>query len=725
MQLLILEDEIGVRDLVTLRLEKEGIRVTATSTVAAALSAIASKVFDVVVLDRTLPDGSGLEVLEALRALGSATHVIVLSGAGSESDRVQALQLGADDYVVKPFFVRELAARVLAVGRRQRDAGERVLEHGVLTVDLAARQVLVAGIPVDLTAKEFDLLAFLASRPGEVFSRDALLRSVWQSAPEWQAGATVTEHVRRLRTKLGSSAAPAVQTVRGAGYRFDATYSEESGLPVPDGASADLQAEEGQLVLVGSKVVAADRPALTLLGFTDEADLVGTDVDDLVAPESLTAVQGRRTAIEAGRSPKSQLVTLRGALGAPRFVELSSEPIEWHGAPARQSTFHELCDPSVRLRHLATGVLGDVSDAVIVTDLDLHVRSWNASAERLYGWAEDEVLGKHVEDVIPWVGDEDSVHTAMRALEESGRWYGEGQHRGRDGSTVCVIASTSMVRDEGGDAIGVVSVNRVADALVGSRSTGRSSEAEVSEALGAGQFDVHYQPVVALDDLHVTGLEALVRWNHPTRGLLDPGAFMSQLEGTDTLVRLGRATFEAACGQAAVWRDAGIDLDVAVNLSGTDMADPNLFDAISTTLDACRLDAGAVWLEVTETSVVEDLDVAAAVLHRLADLGLRIAIDDFGTGWASLTYLRQFPIHALKIDRSFVAHVDNDVQDIAIVRSIISLGEELGLLVVGEGVETIAQQAALRALGCASAQGFLYGRATAPADVPVERAHRR
>ena len=223
MHLLILEDEVAIRDLVTLKLEKEGVRVTGTSTVASALRAINSTVFDVAVLDRRLPDGSGLDVLTSLRALGSATHVIVLSGAGGESDRIQALDLGADDYVVKPFFVRELAARVLAVGRRQRDADQRVLQLGALAVDLAAREVSVAGVPVDLTAKEFDLLAFLAARPGEVFSRDALLRSVWQSAPDWQAGATVTEHVRRERRKIEADPDQPrwLVTVRGVGYRFE------------------------------------------------------------------------------------------------------------------------------------------------------------------------------------------------------------------------------------------------------------------------------------------------------------------------------------------------------------------------------------------------------------------------------------------------------------------------------------------------------------------------
>jgi EAL domain-containing protein (putative c-di-GMP-specific phosphodiesterase class I) len=141
-------------------------------------------------------------------------------------------------------------------------------------------------------------------------------------------------------------------------------------------------------------------------------------------------------------------------------------------------------------------------------------------------------------------------------------------------------------------------------------------------------------------------------------------------------------------------------------------------------LTASGLDPRALWLEVTETALVEDLDQATDLLERLAALGIGITIDDFGTGWASLTYLKQFPVHALKIDQSFVAGIDHDPQDAAIARSIISLGEELDMIVVAEGIETLAQQSALQTLGCSVGQGFLYGRPLPAAEVPIERANR-
>jgi EAL domain-containing protein (putative c-di-GMP-specific phosphodiesterase class I) len=161
-----------------------------------------------------------------------------------------------------------------------------------------------------------------------------------------------------------------------------------------------------------------------------------------------------------------------------------------------------------------------------------------------------------------------------------------------------------------------------------------------------------------------------------------------------------------------------------VNLSTRQLADPALYDDITKTLAESGLDPRVLWLEVTETSLVEDLDQAADVLHRLAALGIRVAIDDFGTGWASLTYLKQFPVHALKIDQIFVDGVDHNPQDMAIARSIVSLGEELKMNVVAEGVETIEQQIALQALGCMMGQGYLYGRPTPAAAAPVGRARR-
>lgn len=223
MKVLVVEDEAAIRRLLRHELQNQGLTVAEAATLLEARAAWREQVFDILILDLSLPDGSGLELLEEVRRSGSTSHVIVLSGAGTEADRVRGLVLGADDYVIKPFSILELNARVLAIRRRLDPAREATLCVGAVTVDLAARQVSVEGRPIETTAKEFDLLAFLAARPGVVFSRDDLLRGVWSSAPEWQVASTVTEHVRRLRAKIERDPRHPMllRTVRGAGYRLD------------------------------------------------------------------------------------------------------------------------------------------------------------------------------------------------------------------------------------------------------------------------------------------------------------------------------------------------------------------------------------------------------------------------------------------------------------------------------------------------------------------------
>lgn len=216
----VVEDDPAIRDALCELLRRDGYRVQACATGAALLPTVAAVGPDVVLLDLGLPDVNGFDLLRALRDISDVT-VIVLSGYASESDRVLALELGADDYVVKPFLARELVARIRAHLRRAvalREVAAAVVEAGDVRIDVGAREVSVAGETVELTAREFDLLAYLAASPRRVFSRDQLLVAVWGSSGDWQQEATVTEHVHRLRQKLG---AIRIATVRGVGYRFE------------------------------------------------------------------------------------------------------------------------------------------------------------------------------------------------------------------------------------------------------------------------------------------------------------------------------------------------------------------------------------------------------------------------------------------------------------------------------------------------------------------------
>lgn len=220
---LIVDDEPQVRNIVATYLERNGFAVRTAVDGLEALQAIRDRRPDAVVLDLMLPEVNGLEVLKSLRSDGDPVPVLILSARGREPERVAGLELGADDYLAKPASPREIAARVRAVLRRARPAGPALHSFGRCQLDLAARTLHRDDQPVVLRPKEFDLLAHLASRPGEVLTRADLLREVWGSHPDWQDPGTVTVHVRRLRRLIeeDSSAPDHIVTVYGVGYRFD------------------------------------------------------------------------------------------------------------------------------------------------------------------------------------------------------------------------------------------------------------------------------------------------------------------------------------------------------------------------------------------------------------------------------------------------------------------------------------------------------------------------
>jgi two-component system response regulator ResD len=214
---LVVEDTASVAALVRRSLEADGIDVEVVDSLAAARDRLEATEKDVVVLDVELPDGSGLDLLRVPTA-GSRVPIVIVSGRQEESDRVRGLELGADDYVAKPFYPRELAVRVRRAAGRPVAPAPRELCFGSLVVDLEGREVRLDGEPVHLTDRELDLLVHLAGEPQRVFHRDDLLRAVWRSSPDWQSPKTVTEHVRRIRQKLGDRW---IVTVGRAGYRFE------------------------------------------------------------------------------------------------------------------------------------------------------------------------------------------------------------------------------------------------------------------------------------------------------------------------------------------------------------------------------------------------------------------------------------------------------------------------------------------------------------------------
>ena len=240
--------------------------------------------------------------------------------------------------------------------------------------------------------------------------------------------------------------------------------------------------------------------------------------------------------------------------------------------------------------------------------------------------------------------------------------------------------------------------------------------AELRRALVQAELEVHYQPQAELLTGRVTGVEALVRWRHPERGLVPPDDFVPLAESSGLIEQLTAFVLDAAVAQAAAWRAQGLDLAVAVNVSVRDLSGTALADVVADALKRHGLPPRRLRLEVTEGSLFDGSHRATATLRRLDELGVSLALDDFGTGWSSLGHLRRLPVQEIKVDRSFVARMCTDARDAAIVRSVVDLAVGLGMRVVAEGVEDDSTWAALLEMGCDEAQGWLLSRAE-PAEL--------
>jgi EAL domain-containing protein (putative c-di-GMP-specific phosphodiesterase class I) len=233
-------------------------------------------------------------------------------------------------------------------------------------------------------------------------------------------------------------------------------------------------------------------------------------------------------------------------------------------------------------------------------------------------------------------------------------------------------------------------------------------ESSLRRAIERDEFVLHYQPRVDVASGRVVGAEALIRWQHPERGLLPPAQFIPLVESTGLDVAVGEWVIKAACRQAARWIEQGLGVvPVAVNLTSTHLGESSLPRLVARTLHEYRLPAGCLEVEVTESILLSDSERSAEIAAELDAMGVRLSIDDFGTGYSSLSYLKRLPIHALKIDRSFVRDIVSDPDDEAIVSAIIALAHNLKLQVVAEGVETSEQLAFLRARRCDAYQGYL------------------
>jgi EAL domain-containing protein (putative c-di-GMP-specific phosphodiesterase class I) len=239
-------------------------------------------------------------------------------------------------------------------------------------------------------------------------------------------------------------------------------------------------------------------------------------------------------------------------------------------------------------------------------------------------------------------------------------------------------------------------------------------EFDLRSALVGEQFFLLYQPIYNLEDLSIVGVEALLRWRHPLQGVIQPDEFIPILEKNGQIREVGAWVLREACTQMSVWHERGHIINISVNVSARQLDSDLIIDHIREALLVSELGVNSLVIEVTETALMLDVEMSIMRLQAIKDLGVSIAIDDFGTGYCSLSYLRQFPIDCIKIDKSFTSAITTSTESQALVKTFIQLGKDLGLKTLAEGVETIGQMDLLRSSNVVEVQGFLFSHPLEP-----------
>jgi diguanylate cyclase (GGDEF)-like protein/PAS domain S-box-containing protein len=527
-----------------------------------------------------------------------------------------------------------------------------------------------------------------------------------------------------------------------------------------------------------------NRALADMLGY-EPSELQGMDVADITHPDDREATQRQMADLLAGEIPSYQIekrylrrdghvlwvclsVSLvQDADGEPAYTIGQVEDISERKATAERLAHAAIHDPLTGLpnrvlfvdrlaRALVRARRHDTKVGVIFLDLDrfkvVNDSLGHATGDELLKAISERLLGAlRPEDTVARFGGDEFVVLCEDITDDTTvRQVAQRIEATISRPTVIsrreifVTASIGVVVS-GAKAASPETLLRDADAaMYGAKGQGRARiecfdrqthqrsvealelEADLHRVVERGELRVHYQPIVDLVTGRVSGFEALIRWMHPTRGLVDPHEFITLAEDTGLIVPIGAWILEEACRQAAHWqsqrRSAGAPLTVSVNVAPRQLSEPSLAEQCGQILDATGIDPQTVWLEVTE-SALSHAETSIKALQSLRDLGVHLSVDDFGTGYSSLAHLKAFPVEALKIDQGFVGGLGTDPSDTTIVGAVVGLAHSMGLAAIAEGLEEPSQLAELRTLGCDYAQGYLFGApqpASALGDHPAD-----
>ncbi len=680
-RLLIVDDNEMNRDMLARRLARKGYVIGLADSARDLLPRVKEDGIDLVLLDIEMPEVSGLDALQSLRESYSPNDlpIIMVTAKNQSDDIVKALELGANDYLTKPIDFPVALARIST--QLSHKNAQEALRESEERYALAARGAndglwdwnLMTGA-VYFSPRWKAMLGFqeneIEDRLEEWLDRihDADRERVNQEIDAHQKGLTPHfESEHRLLHKDG-------------GFR----WMLSRGLAVHDATGKASR-------MAGSQ----------------------TDITERKVSDPLTGLPNRLLFIDRlGRLIKHSK-RRKDHLFAVLFLDLDG--------------FKMINDS---LGHLA----GDQLLVGVASRLEKCLRSSDTVARLGETFTVARLGGDEFTILLDDIKEPDDANRAAERLMKSlaPPFFVAGKEIFTSISIGIALSNTAyeepedMLRDADTAMYRAKSLGKarfeVFDADMRASVMARLQlETDMRRALERNEFRNFYQPIVALDSGHVVGFEALMRWQHPTRGMIGPEEFIFVAEETGLIRDLGWWSLREACRQMSTWRarsKAYLDLTMSVNVSAKQLLQPHLVEEMKKLLVETALPPEALKLEITESAVMADPSAAAEMLQQIKSLGIRLAIDDFGTGYSSLSYLHRFPLDTLKIDRSFISGDGEGSEGMEIARTIMPMAKTLRLDVVAEGVETIEQVGLLRRLQCKYAQGYFFSKPLAPEEVP-------
>lgn len=679
--LLVVDDDPLLRGMATRTLRHAGFEVSAVDSGEQALAAFSSARFGLVLLDVMMPGVDGYETCRRMRATphGASLPILMLTGLNDTESIEQAYQAGATDFIAKPINWTLLAQRVRYALRAAAAAESAVRNRERLE---RAQRIARMG-------------SWEIAADGERMSCSAELAAIFGAPARAATGLRPDAFVERIN----ADDRPTVQAARQAAMREGTPYRLNFRIERFDGAERTVF-EQAQPVL----------------------DAAGRQV----AVEGITQDITERVEAERRISHLAHFDAVSGLPNRKFFIELAAPTLE------RAARLGSSC----ALLHVDIDRFKSVNDALGRNEGDRVLRLLAERLQASVRSADLASVGHGAETCIARVGA--NAFTLLLVEVGSDRQASLVAERlmaaismpivadGRELTLTASIGIAMYPRDASepkalthcaeqaayaAKAAGRAQQRFFDEAMNASASMRLTRESELRRAIGDGQLRLYYQPKVDAASGRVVGAEALVRWQHPERGLVPPGEFIPLAEECGLIVPLTDWVLDTACADLRRRADAGLrTLPVSVNLASPSFLREGLHEQLDRLLQRHRLEPSCLTLEVTESLLMTDVPLAVQRLQQLRDRGFTLSLDDFGTGFSSLSYLKRFPIHELKIDRSFVTEAWRGERDGAIARSIIALGREFGLQVVAEGVETVSQAAFLAQYGCTCQQGYLFAR---------------